>query len=169
MKFPLTKIVLLTAAMATAGCVRDLLPVPEGVSQIHLTGNHWSPNNPAMQAMQASFGKESPYTITVQRIVDAQSGVEVFNRAQSPRSLVDSVYADVAPGNYFVEYSCVLTGYKGEKVADLATKPVALTTSSRKRYNVGIYAVTAERTVSFGGAARLPAGSCALSFVERNL
>jgi len=169
MNFRIAKVMFLTAAAVTGGCVRDLLPVPDGISQIHLTGNHWSPNNPSMQALGASFGKESPYTITVQRIVDAHSGVEVFNRAQSPRSLVDSVYADTSPGNYVVEYHCVLLGYKGEKVADLATRPVGLSTRSGKRYNIGVYAVSDERTVNFGGAAKLPAGTCALSFVERSL
>lgn len=165
-----TFLLITLAALLTTGCVvRDLLPVPGGISQIHLTGNHWSPNSPAMKAMGARFGKESPYTITVQRITNPVSGQVVFDRAQTPRSLVDSVYADVPPGNYRVEYTCVLSGYKGARILNLDTQPVMVTTREKKRYNVGIYAVSGDRYVNFGGDINVPAGLCALSFVERSL
>ena len=157
-------------SLLTSACVvRDLLPVPDGISQIHLTGNHWSPNNPAMQSMGAAFGKESPYTITVQRITDSRTGEAVFDRSQTPRSLIDSVYADVAPGAYRVEYTCVLTGYQGAQVANLPTQPVMVSTRTGKRYNIGIYSVTRDATADFGGGVKVPAGACALSFVERSL
>lgn len=163
-------LLLATLSLLTSACVvRDLLPVPDGISQIHLTGNHWSPNNPAMQAQGASFGKESPYTITVERITDSANGQVVFDRSQTQRSVIDSVYADVAPGSYRVEYSCVLTGYPGAHVSNLSTQSVMVSTRNRKRYNVGVYNVTRERTANFGGDVNVAAGTCMLSFVERSL
>lgn len=170
MKKLLFPLLLATVPLLTSACmVRDLMPVPDGISQIHLTGNHWSPNNPAMQAQGAMFGKESPYTITVQRIVDSANGQAVFDRSATQRSLGDSVYADVAPGTYGVEYSCVLSGYQGAQVATLATVPVTVSTRNRKRYNIGVYSVSRERVADFGGMAKVPAGTCTLSFVERSL
>jgi hypothetical protein len=163
-------LILATLSLLTSACVvRDLLPVPAGISQIHLTGNHWSPNGPGMQAMGATFGKQSPYTITVQRITDASSGQIVFDRSQTPRSLVDSVYADVVPGSYQVAYTCELSGYQGARIADLRTQPVMVSTRLKKRYNVGVLNVTNERTADFGSGVRVPAGTCVLSFVERSL
>lgn len=163
-------ILLTLASVLTSACVvRDLLPVPEGISQIHLTGNHWSPNTAFMQSIGATFGKESPYTITVQRITDGANGQLLFDRSQTPRSLVDSVYADVPPGTYRVEYTCVLSGYQGAHIANLPTLPVMVSTRLRKRYNVGVFNVTNERWADFGSGVRVPAGTCALSFVERSL
>lgn len=163
-------LILATLSLLTSACVvRDLLPVPAGISQIHLTGNHWSPNTPFMQSIGANFGKESPYTITVQRISDGSNGQIVFDRSQTPRSLIDSVYADVAPGNYQVEYSCELSGYQGAHIANLRTQPVMVSTRTGKRYNVGVFNVTREAWADFGGDVKVPAGTCTLSFVERSL
>lgn len=170
MKNPIRSLCITALALLTSACIADLNPiVPEGTSKIHLTGNYWSPNNPRVKARGDIFGGESPYTIWVQRITDAGNGSVMFDRSQTPRSVIDSVYVSVPPGTYTVEYTCFLMGRNGERVANLNTRPVTLTAKSGEKYNVGIYDVTTERTANFGGPADVPAGTCLLSYVERAL
>ncbi|WP_421794259.1 hypothetical protein [Hydrocarboniphaga effusa] len=126
-------------AFGLSGCAmtKDLLPPPKDVSQIHLTGDHWSPKSPKMRGQLAPFGKTSPFTITVMQVVDS-SGRVAFDRNTSSRSLLDSVFLDVQPGRYTVNYVCHVGSYPGQPISQGSAQVDA---QLGIRYVVGVFDV----------------------------
>jgi hypothetical protein len=155
---------LVWAGLFTSGCAltKDLLPPPKDTSQIHLTGDHWSPKSPRLQGQFTPYGKTSPFTITVLQIVDA-SGRTLFDRSSSPRSPLDSVFLDVPAGTYTVNYVCHVGPYPGRMVS---TGSEQINTQLGTRYVVGVYDVVDDPSLPAQHSART---RCTAYFNPRTL